>query len=143
VHNDPSLDFVAWLAQTVHQAYHTDHEGTWHTCPKDICASTRAWIAEAGERLLRVQKGVEQLYTFMDAYKKIFKKLQASLLVMNEKTSDPVILKEIQSIVNSVDAQMSFSELPSGEKTAIILRYGTPEKWLEEHKETLDEKEGI
>ncbi len=40
---------VRWMAQTVHQAYHDDPD-TWDgSCPKDICASTRRFLADLDE----------------------------------------------------------------------------------------------
>lgn len=33
-------DYIRWVAQTIHQAYHQDQPGGWEVCPKDICAST-------------------------------------------------------------------------------------------------------
>lgn len=37
---------LEWVAQTVHQGYHTDHTGTWRQCPKSICASIRSHLTE-------------------------------------------------------------------------------------------------
>lgn len=38
--------FIAWMAQTVHQAYHQDHPGTWDECCKDICSSARCYLRD-------------------------------------------------------------------------------------------------
>jgi hypothetical protein len=41
---------VRWMAQTVHQAYHTDEPGAWNgDCRKDICSSTRRELNEKRE----------------------------------------------------------------------------------------------
>lgn len=30
-------EIVHWMAQTIHQAHHTDHPGTFLTCKKNTC----------------------------------------------------------------------------------------------------------
>jgi hypothetical protein len=35
---------AAWMAQTIHQAYHTDATGTFNECPKDVCDSTTRFL---------------------------------------------------------------------------------------------------
>jgi hypothetical protein len=42
---DNALRHIAWMAQTLHQAYHQDIPGTWHDCPRDICASTTMFLS--------------------------------------------------------------------------------------------------
>jgi hypothetical protein len=37
---------IAWMAQTLHQAYHMEEPGTWQECPKDICISTVRFFTE-------------------------------------------------------------------------------------------------
>jgi len=32
---------LSWIAQTVHQAYHLEMNGTWRDCPKSICDAIR------------------------------------------------------------------------------------------------------
>ena len=38
---------LAWMAQTMHQAYHQDIPTTWETCPRDVCASTKHILDES------------------------------------------------------------------------------------------------
>ena len=45
-----SHEMIRWLMQTVHRAYHADHDGLMETCPKDLCASTRQFFAELHEK---------------------------------------------------------------------------------------------
>lgn len=41
---ESAREMLRWVAQTVHQGYHTDHPGTWEECPKNICESTKRWF---------------------------------------------------------------------------------------------------
>ena len=34
------------IAQQVHQAYHTDIDGTWETCPRGVCQRARSVLEE-------------------------------------------------------------------------------------------------
>jgi len=34
-------DVLRWIAQTVHQGYHTDTPGTWRECPRSVRAAVR------------------------------------------------------------------------------------------------------
>ena len=50
-------DTLRHLAQTVHQAYHQNLGGGWHTCPKDVCSSAQRalpdyvlWLKGEGQR---------------------------------------------------------------------------------------------
>lgn len=41
---------VRWMAQTVHQAYHTHYEPcTWEECRSDVCISTQRLFNELEE----------------------------------------------------------------------------------------------
>jgi hypothetical protein len=45
--------YVRWMAQTIHQGYHTDDPGAWNgDCPKDVCSSTRRHLQEYGKKIL-------------------------------------------------------------------------------------------
>ncbi len=35
---------IRWMAQMVHQAHHTNYEGTWDTCPRPLCIGTRKFL---------------------------------------------------------------------------------------------------
>ena len=44
------FETVRWMAQTIHQAYHSDHPGTFETCGKNTCdAATQALKKARGE----------------------------------------------------------------------------------------------
>jgi len=34
------------VAQEVHQAYHTEHAGTWQQCPKNVCSRVRLTLQD-------------------------------------------------------------------------------------------------
>lgn len=46
--SDQAADHLRWMAQTVHQAYHTDQAKNWRDCPVNICASTRNVLKSFG-----------------------------------------------------------------------------------------------
>lgn len=37
---------VKWVAQTIHQAYHTDNPGTFLVCPRTVCKSSAIILFE-------------------------------------------------------------------------------------------------
>jgi hypothetical protein len=39
---------ICWMAEKIHQGYHTDHPGTWKTCTKGVCGSVEYMLAQAG-----------------------------------------------------------------------------------------------
>lgn len=39
------------FAQTVHQAHHSDRDGTWLTCDRGVCAGVKRALARAQETL--------------------------------------------------------------------------------------------
>lgn len=43
---------LAWMAQTMHQAYHQDIPTTWKECPRDVCASTRHVLEESAQTVV-------------------------------------------------------------------------------------------
>lgn len=47
--NDELRKHLAWMAQTMHQAYHQDVPTTWKECRRDVCASTRHILERAGQ----------------------------------------------------------------------------------------------
>lgn len=42
----PTKD-LKWMAQTIHQAYHTSNPGSWQECHKATCSFVTMTIAEA------------------------------------------------------------------------------------------------
>lgn len=51
---------LKWIAQTVHQAYHTDQLNTWETCPRGICGSVRVWLQEHSFELSLARRLMEE-----------------------------------------------------------------------------------
>ena len=43
------LETIRWMAQTLHQAYHVDHPGTFRECKKNVCDAATQAIAQAAE----------------------------------------------------------------------------------------------
>lgn len=36
---------LRWIAERVHQGYHTDHPGNWQECPKGICQAVHDYLS--------------------------------------------------------------------------------------------------
>ena len=43
-------NYIRWMAQTVHQAHHTNYKGTWDTCPGSLCIGTRKFLENSNDR---------------------------------------------------------------------------------------------
>lgn len=53
---DADVEMFKWVAQTVHQAYHTDHPGTWEECPKNICSSVKYWLNKRSKEVVLAER---------------------------------------------------------------------------------------
>lgn len=58
---------IEWMAQTVHQGYHSGMPGTWRECPRDICLSTVRLFANTPV----IQELRNRLYTQVTALRQI------------------------------------------------------------------------
>jgi hypothetical protein len=92
-------------------------------------------MADVGKNIAQMEVNNERVSSVVHAYQKVFSRLQTSLVAIAKHTDDPVILNEINSLARSMTAQIEFSQLSLGEKTAAILRYGSPEAWADNQKE--------
>jgi hypothetical protein len=63
---DQLIDLVRWMAQTVHNAHHEEHGGTFLDCPKNTCkaaadavisAAKVAYTRALGSAKTRAEKG--------------------------------------------------------------------------------------
>lgn len=134
---DTSIGFVAWMAQTVHQAYHTDHDGTWETCPKDLCASARLWMKETGTKLEMVQSNLEKLEDMNRTHRKALRLLFDGLREITHIANDRRVIDKVDSLVERLSIIQKFESLSEAERTAARLRFDSLEDWsksLEEKK---------
>lgn len=127
-----SVEFVCWMAQTVHQAYHTEHEGTWHTCPKDVCVSASRWLVDTSVKVLKMQQNMSVIDSHVRTYRNMFQALKGFLTKLANHTKDQYILTEINRLATSMEAHIDYQALSLEERTAAILRYGSPEAWFAE-----------
>lgn len=126
--NTPEV-FVKWLAQTVHQAYHTEHPGTWETCPKDICASVRHWLKEDASRIEKILDLLENLKKKKERERKVVIALLEGLKEVVGTCTDNNAIKTIDSLVENVSATLDFYRLSEEQQVAMVLRHGTPLEW--------------